>query len=129
MEAGELGDVLLYIGAVVVIGWGIGHVAATRSAVSGFGDLSRDNRLTITMEWIAEALALCFLGVLIVLVTVTAGSGNPVSVTIYRACGGMLLVLAALHAATGARTSVVPMKLCPYILTTSAVLIIVGSWI
>jgi hypothetical protein len=39
----------------------------------------------------------------------------------------MLLVLAALTALTGARTSALPIKLCPVVKTLAAVLLLLGS--
>ena len=119
-----MGDVLLYIGAVVAIGWGIGHLAATRSAVVGFGDLSRDNRLTITMEWIAEGLTLCFVGVVAALAT---AKGGEAAETMVLACAGMLTVLAVLSFFTGARTSVTPMRLCPFVKLSVATLYTLGN--
>jgi hypothetical protein len=64
--------VLLYLGSVIIIIWGIAHLVPTGSIVKGFGEISRDNRLIITMDWIAEGLTLCFIGLLVLFVTVFA---------------------------------------------------------
>ena len=53
---------LLYLGATILIVWGIAHIIPTRNVVAGFGPLSEDNRINITMEWVAEGLALAFVG-------------------------------------------------------------------
>jgi len=106
---------LLHIGSFVIFLWGVGHLMPTRSVVAGFGDLSPDNTKIITMEWLIEGITLCFLGVL---VTVTASILGPDQVATHlvaRLAAAMLFVLAAVSAFTGARTSVLPMKLCPFV--------------
>jgi hypothetical protein len=40
----------------------------------------------------------------------------------------MLVIMAGLTAATGARTSILPMRFCPFVKLTSAALLLVGSW-
>ena len=61
-------DVLLYIGSTVILIWGIAHIVPTKSVVKGFGGISEDNIRIITMEWVAEGLTLCFIGLLVLLV-------------------------------------------------------------
>jgi len=60
-------QILLYVGSGVIFLWGVGHIIPTRSVVKDFGEISKDNRLIITMEWIAEGITLCFIGVLVAL--------------------------------------------------------------
>jgi hypothetical protein len=43
-----LNQVLLYVGAFFVLGWGTAHLFPTRSVVKGFGDITPDNRRIIT---------------------------------------------------------------------------------
>src|SRR5574341_714823 len=92
---------LVLAGALIAIGWGIAHVVPTRRVIAGFGPISLDNRRILTMEWIAEGLSLAFVGALALLVEL-AGAGS--AVVVLRACAAMLLAMAALTAATGART-------------------------
>ena len=120
-------EIVLYIGSIVIIVWGIAHIAPTIPVVKGFGELSTDNKRIITMEWIAEGLTLCFIGLLALLVTILEGPDNPAADIVYIACGGMLIVMAALTAFTGARTSVIPIKICPLVKTAVAVLFFLGS--
>jgi len=54
--------VLLYVGSVIITLWGIAHIIPTKSIVRGFDEISTDNKLIITMDWIAEGLTLCFSG-------------------------------------------------------------------
>lgn len=106
---------LLYAGSIIITLWGIAHIIPTKSIVRGFGEISVDNRRIITMDWIAEGLTLCFIGVLILFVTMFAGPANFGSKITYRICFGMLVGLSVLSFFTGARTSVVPMKICPFV--------------
>jgi len=122
-----LDSAMLYAGSALVTVWGVAHLAPTRGVVKGFGGISQDNQRIITMEWLAEGLALCFIGLLALSIAATAGPDAPVARSVYRACAAMLVAMAALTAMTGARTALLPMKLCPLVKTTGAVLLFVGS--
>ena len=122
-----LNDILLYIGSAILIVWGIAHIIPTKSVVNGFGEISEDNKRIITMEWVAEGLALCFIGLLVLFTTILGDSQNDVSLIVYRASAAMLIVMAGWTALTGARTKIIPIKLCPFVKTIVAVLFIVGS--
>lgn len=118
--------VLLYLGAGLTVLWGIAHLMPTKSVVDGFGDISRDNRHIITMEWIVEGVALILIGVLVAAVTLT----DPVSMVskaVYLICSIGLLVLAAVSLFTGFKVKFLPFKLCPVIFTISSLLIIGGG--
>ena len=123
------GNILLYIGSAVIIVWGIAHIVPTKSVVSGFGPISQDNRRIITMEWVAEGLTLCFIGLLVLFITLFAPSASQVSAIVYWASGAMLLAMAGWTLATGARTSIIPIKICPAVKTIVAILFLVGSFL
>ena len=118
---------LLYIGPIVIILWGVSHIFPTKSVVEDFGSISEQNQLLITMEWVAEGLTLIFVGALVLYVTLKAGADNPVSVIVYRASALMLLVMAVWTGLTGARTSIIPIKICPFVKTLVAILFFSGS--
>lgn len=121
-----MADVLGYAAATLTAAWGLAHLVPTRKVVAGFEPLSKDNRLVITMEWVAEGLTLVFLGALVALVTLRGDPSDAVMVSVYAACAVMLLLLAALTASTGARGSVVFFKACPIVKSTAAVLLLVS---
>lgn len=121
-----LNEILLYIGGAVITGWGVAHIIPTKAIVNGFGALTADNRRIITMESIAEGITLIFIGVLVILVTAIAGPQSRASSVVYLACAAMLLVMAMLTLMTGARTSILPYKVCPAVKTTVAILFILG---
>ncbi|MHA2255915.1 MAG: hypothetical protein ACXAAM_07580, partial [Candidatus Heimdallarchaeaceae archaeon] len=119
--------VMLYVGSIIIFLWGVGHLFPTKSIVEGFGNLSEDNRNIITMEWIAEGLALCFLGLLPFFLAIFSDQSEVAFFIGNLCCVGMLVVLAILSFFTGAKTSILPMKLCPYIKLTGATLILLGT--
>jgi hypothetical protein len=122
-----INSILLYVGAGIITVWGIAHIVPTKSVINGFGQISQDNKRIITMEWIAEGLTLCFIGLLVLLVTVLVGPRNPASNIVYWASAAMLVVMAILTASTGARTSILPIKICPAIKIAVAILFILGT--
>jgi hypothetical protein len=120
--------ILLYLGSGLTVIWGAAHLFPTKSVVRGFGEISIDNKRIITMEWITEGLALIFIGVLVATVTAIDPS-NVVSTAVYFVSVIMLLVMALLSLFTGFKVSFLPFKLCPFIFTASAVLIMIGGLI
>ena len=119
--------IMLYVGSVVITLWGVAHIVPTKSVVRGFGPISQDNRRIITMEWIAEGLTLCFIGLLVLFINIWGGSQSQASVIVYRASAVMLVIMAGLTASTGARTSIVPIKICPFVKTAVAILFFLGT--
>ena len=122
-----VGDVLLYIGSIVITLWGVAHIVPTSSVIIGFGPISNDNKRIITMEWVAEGLTLCFIGLLALFITILGESQDQVSDMVYRGSAAMLLVMAVLTLLTGARTPIIPIKICPLVKTAVAVLFLIGS--
>lgn len=121
------GPLLVYIASFVVAAWGIAHIIPTHSVVAGFGPLTETNRRIITMEWVAEGGTLCFIGVVALLTVLFGGAGAPFSLLVYRTLAGMLLLMAVWTQLTGARTPIIPIKICPVVKTIAAVLFILGS--
>jgi len=119
--------IMLYVGSVVITLWGVAHIVPTKSVVRGFGPISQDNRRIITMEWITEGLTLCFIGLLVLFINIWGGSQSQASVIVYRASAVMLVIMAGLTASTGARTSIVPIKICPFVKTAVAILFFLGT--
>ena len=116
---------LFYISGLLNILWGIAHLFPTAGVVEDFGDISADNRLIITMEWIIEGLTLIFLGVLTMVITKTE-TQSKLAKKVYVLIIGMLFTIAILSIFTGFRINFLPFRLCPIIFSTSAILIIIG---
>jgi hypothetical protein len=115
-----------YLGAGVVAAWGVGHVIPTARVVAGYADTSRDNRLVVAKDWVAEALTIWFVSALVAGVTGTGSPGRTADL-VYRLSATMLLALAVLTAGTGARTSVVFFKVCPVVMAVGAGLLLAAS--
>lgn len=121
-----LGIVLLYSGSIIILIWGAAHLFPTKTIVRGFGPISEDNRKIITMEWLAEGVAMCYMGILTILVTAIAGRTAAASTVVYLSTAITLVVMAILGWLTYARTPIIPMKLCPWIQSLSALLLFAG---
>lgn len=116
----------LILGAALTSVWGIAHLIPTRGVVKGFGNISADNRHIITMEWIIEGVSLIFIGALVAAVTLTDPNA-VVSRLVYVVSSAGLLALALVSLFTGFKVRFLPFKLCPFILTVSAVLVATGA--
>jgi hypothetical protein len=77
-------------------------------------------------EWLAEAFTMWGLAALVIAVTAVPGGGDVTS-WVYRIVAAPLVTLAVLTAFTGARTRVIWFKVCPVVLTSSAVLLVIAS--
>jgi hypothetical protein len=115
------------LGSIIAIGWGIAHIIPTKQVVASFGDISRENRLIITMEWIAEGITLCYIGILVLIITLMGFSGNQAGLIVVWLAASMLIIMAILTLFTGAKTSIIPIKICPFVKTLAAVLLLIGS--
>lgn len=120
--------IILYIAAALPIIWGISHLLPTKNVVAGFGDISEDNRNIITMEWIIEGVSLIFIGILVALVTYMDPM-ETIAIYVYYISIIVLFSLALISFFTGFRINFLPFRMCPFVLSTSAVLIITGLMI
>ena len=119
---------LLYGGGALTVLWGAAHLYPTKKIVRGFGHITRDNQLILTMEWIAEAILLLFAGVLVVTMTARFGATGMATQTVAACAAGALLVLAGVSAATGGRVDFIMYRLCAPIFSLSAALILTGAF-
>jgi hypothetical protein len=122
-------DTLAYIAAGIVFLWGVSHIIPTKQVVAGFGDIGRDNRLIITMEWVAEGLSFMFVAALIVAVTWSGKTPEAAEDLVYRVTVGFLLTIGAWTAMTGARTEVIWFKMCPVVMSVTSGLLIAASYL
>lgn len=117
----------LYLASVMTGLWGVAHLFATGGVVKGFGDISLDNRRIVTMEWIAEGVALVSTATSVAVATAIAPDA-PVSSAVYGVAVATLLALAGVSLATGFQIAFLPFRLCPFIFGGSAALIAWGAW-
>jgi hypothetical protein len=89
--------------------------------------IAPDNRRILMMEWHMEGVLLVFVGLLVTLVRILAPEDEIAATIVYRAAALALIAMAGLSAATGARTRIGPMKLCPPIFLIAALLFWIPS--
>jgi hypothetical protein len=118
--------VLLLIGAVIIGLWGLGHLLAARGVVAGFGDLTRENARLVGMAWLLDGVTLVFLAALVVLVVTVLGGTALATRLVVLAVTVLLLVRAWMTTLTGARTSLVPLRLCPVVMIAVSLLFLVA---
>lgn len=123
-----MNSVVLYVAAAMTGLWGVSHLLATKGVVTGFGDISTDNRRIITMEWIVEGVALIATSAFVTAATVI-GPEASVSSAVYGVAVGTLVVLAVVSLFTGFKVAFLPYRLCPVIFGLSAALIAWGAWL
>lgn len=123
-----MNEIVLYLAAAITALWGIAHLFATRGVVTGFGELTADNRRIITMEWIVEGVALISTAAFVAVATVIEPDAT-VSSAVYAVAIGTLIVLAVVSLFTGFKIAFLPFRLCPFIFGGSALLIAWGAWL
>ncbi|MGA1822995.1 MAG: hypothetical protein ACMUIG_10770 [Thermoplasmatota archaeon] len=110
----------------MLILWGAAHLFPTKNVVKDFGEISRDNKLIITMEWIIEGFALIFMGALIAIITMVDHEAL-VSSWVYWFTIVSLIILSVISLFTGFRVKFIVFKLCPVIFSTAAIFILIGN--
>ncbi len=118
--------ILVFIGGFLALAWGVSHLFPTGNVVAGFGNISPDNSLVITMEWINEGLTLIFLGLLAIVTAAIEQKGAAVAKAVYIMIFIMLLAMSVLSVFTGYKIDFLPYKLCPFIFTGAGLLILQG---
>src|SRR5271157_5625992 len=105
--------ILLIAGGILTAAWGIAHMFPTLAVARNFGNISPDNFLIITMEWVTEGLALILLGLLTVTTTIIENKGIGVAKAVYVLVFIMLIAMSILSLFTGFRINFLPYRLCP----------------
>ena len=119
-------SLLLLIGSIITIIWGIAHLYPTKTVVMGFGDISDDNKNILKMEWVTEGFSLIFAGTLVLLITIIGDNESINSRIVYIASSVFLFSMAILSFLTGYKVNFLPYKLCPIIFSISGILILIG---
>lgn len=119
--------VLRIVGSLLLVAWGLVHIVPVKRITRGFGGLSTENRRIVSSTWVAEGLALIFVGVVEGLVGYYGILGGGLENMITYAGAAFLLVLALLDLATKARNPHLAMRLCPAVLSLVAGAYIVSA--
>jgi hypothetical protein len=119
-------EALPYAAAIITAAWGVAHAVPTGQVIADFEPITTDNRRIVTQEWVAEAVTMWAVAGIVVAATATSATSDTTT-RVYRVAAIALVVLAALTVLTGARTRVIWFKICPVLLTASAVLLLIAS--
>lgn len=93
--------------------------------VKDFSEISEDNKLIITMEWIIEGIALIFIGILTIAIAFIYPI-NIISILVFILIVAVLNTLSLVSIFTGARINFLPFRLCPLVFSGATVLILLG---
>ena len=121
-------QIFLYVGSVFTVVWGVAHLFPTKSVVNSFGEITIDNKRIITMEWIIEGVFLIFIGLLCSGITYL-NIPSIIADYVFILSSIFLFLLAVISLFTGFKVNFLPYKLCPIIFSSSAILIIIGTYI
>lgn len=119
--------ILISIGGLSVVLWGVMHLFPTKKIAGGFGDISADNKRILFMEWINEGATLIFIGVLVLIITYIGDVNHYISKLAYAASSGMLFVMSVISLLTGFKIKHWAFRLCPVIFSVSGLFILIGS--
>ncbi len=70
---------------------------------------------------------MAFIGLLVLVTTILSGPGTTTPKIVYWAAALMLLVMAAWTALTGARTAIIPIKICPFVKAAVAIMFMLAA--
>ena len=118
-------SVLVYIGSIIIFAWGVSHIIPTKSVVKSFELKEIDQRRILKMEWVSEGLTLCFIGILAAVTTIN-GNENKLGKIVLICLSSMLLIMAGWTQLTGAKTKIIPIKLCPIVKSLVAFIFIIS---
>jgi hypothetical protein len=106
----------------------VAHAVPTHQVLASFEPITADNRRIILQEWLAEAFTMWGIAAVVIAATVVPGTATDIRAWVYRAAAALLIALGTLTALTGARTPVVWFKICPVLLASSALLLLIASF-
>jgi len=93
-------DILLSLGAILILSCGSIHLFLTKSIINGFNNMSEENKKVTFMEWIVEGLTLYFISILVLIITLSGLSEEFVSKVLFGASFVLLLIMTILSLMT-----------------------------
>ena len=93
-------DILLSLGAILILSCGSIHIFLTKSIINGFNNMSEENKKVTFMEWIVEGLTLYFISILVLFITLSGLSEEFVSKVLFGASFVLLLIMTILSLMT-----------------------------
>jgi hypothetical protein len=105
--------VLAYAASTILRTCGIAHLAPRGTVAASFGPISLDNRRILVMQWMTEGITHTSICSLVILATAIDGAADSMTQLFYVVSARILILLAALTTATGARTPVIWFRAVP----------------
>lgn len=115
-----------YGAGILSLALGIAYVATSRAVTRDFKLVLSDHRRVLAMALVNQGLALCFIGILVILAAVMGKRGMMVNIVEW-ASAAMLFVLAFVTAGTGGRGEYGIFRFGQLGLLVAAMLIAVGK--
>lgn len=136
-------DILLSLGAILIISCGSIHILLTKSVINGFTNMSEGNKKVTSMEWIVEGLTLYFIGILVLIITYSGLTEEFVSKVVLGASFVLLLIMVILSLMTVLNLRIddltlkpnmkkiifIHLKGCPIIKFTSGILFLLANFL
>jgi hypothetical protein len=92
-----------------------------------FGDISEENKRVLAMSWIAEGVALIFIGAVVCLTVAIAGTENDATRVVTWSAAAAMSAFVVVNLFTGFRTSIMPIKACVLVDGLAGTLFLIGS--
>ncbi len=138
-----INDILLTLGAILILSCGSIHFFLTKSIINGFNNMNEENKKVTFMEWIVEGLMLYFIGILVLIITISGLSEDSASRILFGASFVLLLIMTILSLMTVVNLRIddlslqpnikkiisIHFKSCPIIKFTSGILFLLGSFL
>jgi hypothetical protein len=129
-------DYLFLAGGLIAAVWGIAHLIPIPRIIKMFGDISGENKRVLAMSWIAEGVALIFIGAVVCLTVAIAGTENDATRVVTWSAAAAMFCFVGVNLFTGLglkarpegfRTSIIPIKACVFVDGLAGALFLIGS--
>jgi len=120
-------DYLFLAGGIIAGLWGVAHLFPTRNIIKLFGNISEENKRILAMSWIAEGVALIFIGTVVCLTVAVGGTENDATRVVTWSAAAVMFAFVVIALFTGFRTSIMPIKVCAFVDGLAGTLFLIGS--
>jgi len=135
--------ILLSLGAILILSCGTVRILLTKSIINGFNSMSNENKKVTFMEWIVEGIVLYFIGIVILVITLSGKSEDFVSNILFGASFALLLIMTIISLMTVINLKIeelnlqpnikkiisIHFKSCPIIKLSSGILFLLGTFL
>jgi hypothetical protein len=116
-------DYLFLAGGLIAAAWGVAHLILIEAIVK----FSKNTRRGWTTSWLAEGVALIFIGVIVCLTVALAGTENDGVRAVTWSAALAMFTFIIVNLFTGFRTSFFPLKAGAFVNGVAGLLFLTGS--